>query len=113
MDFVHREKVYIEATALNPQRKISPFQWTREGGAGQSKYYLFLVFLVTRGCEIRYDVDSNKLCTVSPGAPPAPVRLPGQKFFQEKFSPFQWTGRWEFATFLYALKCLKNSANRK
>jgi hypothetical protein len=35
---------------------------------------------------------------VSPGAPPAPVRLPGQKFFQEKFSPFQWTldgGSWQ------------------
>ena len=30
---------------------------------------------------------------VSPGAPPAPVRLPGQKIFQQKFSPFQWTGR--------------------
>ena len=28
---------------------------------------------------------------VSPGAPPAPVRLPGQNFFEEKFSPFQWT----------------------
>ena len=35
---------------------------------------------------------------VSPGAPPAPVRLPGQNFFEEKFSPFQWTGRWKFAT---------------
>ncbi len=35
---------------------------------------------------------------LSPGAPPAPVRLPGQKFFEEKFSPFQWTGRWKFAT---------------
>ena len=34
---------------------------------------------------------------VSPGAPPAPVRLPGQKIFEEKFSPFQWTGRWKFA----------------
>ena len=22
----------------------------------------------------------------------------GQKFFQEKFTPFQWTGRWKFAT---------------
>ena len=31
-------------------------------------------------------------------APSAPVRLPGQKFFQEKFSLFQWTGRWKFAT---------------
>ena len=35
---------------------------------------------------------------VSPGAPPAPVRLSGQNFFEEKFSPFQWTGRWKFAT---------------
>ena len=35
---------------------------------------------------------------LSPGAPPAPVRLPGQKIFEEKFSPFQWTGRWKFAT---------------
>ena len=35
---------------------------------------------------------------VSPGAPPAPVRLSGQKIFEEKFSPFQWTGRWKFAT---------------
>ena len=35
-----------------------------------------------------------------PGAPPAPIRLPGQKIFQEKFSPFQWTKRWNFATFL-------------
>ena len=30
--------------------------------------------------------------------PPAPVRLSGQKIFEEKFSPFQWTGRWKFAT---------------
>ena len=35
---------------------------------------------------------------LSPGAPPAPVRLSGQNFFEEKFSPFQWTGRWKFAT---------------
>ena len=35
---------------------------------------------------------------ISPGAPPAPVRLPGQKIFEEKFSPFQWTGRWKLAT---------------
>ena len=35
---------------------------------------------------------------LSPGAPPAPVRLPGQKFFLKKFSPFQWTGRWKLAT---------------
>ena len=35
---------------------------------------------------------------ISPGAPPAPVRLSGQKIFEEKFSPFQWTGRWKFAT---------------
>ena len=35
---------------------------------------------------------------VSPGAPPAPVRLSGQKIFEEKFSPFQWTGRWKLAT---------------
>ena len=28
---------------------------------------------------------------ISPGAPPAPVRLSGQKIFEEKFSPFQWT----------------------
>ena len=37
-------------------------------------------------------------CEVSPGAPPAPVRLSGQKIFEEKFSPFQWTGRWKLAT---------------
>ena len=37
---------------------------------------------------------------LSPGAPPAPVRLSGQKIFEEKFSPFQWTGRWKLATFL-------------
>ena len=35
---------------------------------------------------------------ISPGAPPAPVRLSGQKIFEEKFSPFQWTGRWKLAT---------------
>ena len=35
---------------------------------------------------------------LSPGAPPAPVRLSGQKIFEEKFSPFQWTGRWNFVT---------------
>ena len=35
---------------------------------------------------------------IPPGAPPAPVRLSGQNFFEEKFSPFQWTGRWKFAT---------------
>ena len=35
---------------------------------------------------------------ISPGAPPAPVRLSGQNFFEEKFSPFQWTGRWKLAT---------------
>ena len=35
---------------------------------------------------------------ISPGPPPGPVRLPGQKFFLKKFSPFQWTGRWKFAT---------------
>ena len=35
---------------------------------------------------------------LSPGAPPAPVRLSGQKIFEEKFSPFQWTGRWIMAT---------------
>ena len=35
---------------------------------------------------------------LSPGAPPAPVRLSGQNFFEEKFSPFQWTGRWKLAT---------------
>ena len=29
---------------------------------------------------------------------PPPVRLPGQNFFEAKFSPFQWTGRWKFAT---------------
>ena len=34
----------------------------------------------------------------SPGAPPAPVRLSGQKIFEEKFSPFQWTGRWKFVS---------------
>ena len=36
--------------------------------------------------------------SLSPGAPPAPVRLSGQKIFEEKFSPFQWTGRWKLAT---------------
>ena len=40
----------------------------------------------------------QKVHTLSPGAPPAPVRLSGQKIFEEKFSPFQWTGRWKFAT---------------
>ena len=35
---------------------------------------------------------------LSPGAPPAPVRLSGQKKFEEKFSPCQWTGRWIMAT---------------
>ena len=29
---------------------------------------------------------------------PHPVRLSGQNFFEQKFSPFQWTGRWKFAT---------------
>ena len=38
------------------------------------------------------------LTPLSPGAPPAPVRLSGQKIFEEKFSPFQWTGRWKLAT---------------
>ena len=28
----------------------------------------------------------------------SPVRLSGQKIFEEKFSPFQWTGRWKLAT---------------
>ena len=40
----------------------------------------------------------KKSYSLSPGAPPAPVRLSGQKIFEEKFSPFQWTGRWKFAT---------------
>ena len=42
-------------------------------------------------------IDFLFLC-LSPGAPPAPVRLSGQKIFEEKFSPFQWTGRWKFAS---------------
>ena len=42
--------------------------------------------------------EVKKIFSVSPGAPPAPVRLSGQKFFEEKFSPFQWTGRWKLAT---------------
>ena len=32
--------------------------------------------------------------------------------FFVRFSPFQWTGRWIMATFLYTSKRLKNSANR-
>ena len=58
---------------------------------------------------------------LSPGAPPAPVRLPGQKFFLKKFSPFQkvdWTvevgnKRWKLATFLKASKRPEKRANRK
>ena len=43
-------------------------------------------------------IFSKKSFLLSPGAPPAPVRLSGQKIFEEKFSPFQWTGRWKLAT---------------
>ena len=38
------------------------------------------------------------MLATTPFSPPAPVRLSGQNFFEEKFSPFQWTGRWKFAT---------------
>ena len=44
------------------------------------------------------DRNTNFSWYVSPGAPPSPVRLPGQFFFEEKFSPFQWTWRWKLAT---------------
>ena len=33
-------------------------------------------------------IFSKKSFLLSPGAPPAPVRLSGQKIFEEKFSPF-------------------------
>ena len=44
------------------------------------------------------EASFSQTLSLSPGAPPAPVRLSGQKIFEEKFSPFQWTGRWKFAT---------------
>ena len=43
--------------------------------------------------------EEKKKTKIPCGAPPAPeVRLSGQKIFEEKFSPFQWTGRWKLAT---------------
>jgi len=60
--------------------------------------------------------------TLSPGAPPAPVRLPGQKFFEEKFSPFQCvlpffflflvSSHEKFSSFVFSSHCKMSSSGK-